>query len=142
MLQPVQIVPAVQWFDRSRSLTAGFLDGLQFRARSRNHHERLGLPLVPSTKLRTGSELIEGYAPFKTFKDRFGWRPFGFRVNAHAHEFIRAWSFCVWSRTMPGIRRYPSGFFLPPARRQPAPGRAKRWPPGAACSKSDPRSLG
>jgi hypothetical protein len=29
----VQIVQAVQWFDRSRSLTAGFLDGLQFRAR-------------------------------------------------------------------------------------------------------------
>jgi len=29
----VQIVPAVQWFGRSRSLTAGFLDGLQFRAR-------------------------------------------------------------------------------------------------------------
>jgi hypothetical protein len=28
----VQNVPIVQWFDRSRSLTAGFLDGLQFRA--------------------------------------------------------------------------------------------------------------
>jgi len=59
-----------QWFDRSRSLTAGFLDGLQFRARSRNHHERLGLPLVPSTKLRTGSELIKGCVPFKTFSDK------------------------------------------------------------------------
>jgi hypothetical protein len=29
----VQIVQAVQWFGRSRSLTAGFLDGLQFRVR-------------------------------------------------------------------------------------------------------------
>src|SRR5580765_2835062 len=79
MLQPVPNVQAVQWFDRSRSLTAGFLDGLQFRALSRNHHERLGLPLVLSIKLRTGSELIEGYAPFQTFKNRFGWETSTFR---------------------------------------------------------------
>jgi hypothetical protein len=31
------------------------------------HHDRLDLPLVPSIKLRTGSELVEGYTPFKTF---------------------------------------------------------------------------
>src|SRR5580765_7170687 len=142
MLQPVPNVQAVQWFDRSRSLTAGFLDGLQFRALSRNHHERLGLPLVLSIKLRTGSEFIEGYAPFQTFKNRFGWRPFGFRVTAHAHEFSRAWSFCVWCHTMLGIRRYAADFFLPPVQRRLSPGRAKRWPPGAACSKSDPRNLG
>jgi hypothetical protein len=30
------------------------------------HHDRLDLPLVPSIKLRTGSELVEGFAPFKT----------------------------------------------------------------------------
>src|SRR5215472_7068347 len=27
------------------------------------HHDRLDLPLVPSIKLRTGSELVEGFAP-------------------------------------------------------------------------------
>src|SRR6266436_484206 len=43
-------------FDRSRSPTAGFLAGLQFRARSRNHHDRPDLPLIPSIKLRTDSE--------------------------------------------------------------------------------------
>src|SRR4030095_8972168 len=111
MLKPFQIVPAVQWSDRSRSLTAGFLDGLQFRALSRNHHERLRLPLVPSIKLRTGNRRIRSV---QRFKDRFGWRPFGFRVTAHAHEFSRAWSFCVWCHTMLGIRRYAADFFLPP----------------------------
>jgi len=35
---------------------------------SRNHHDRLDLPLFPSIKLRTGSEVVEGYAPFKTFQ--------------------------------------------------------------------------
>jgi hypothetical protein len=30
------------------------------------HHDRLDLPLVPSIKLRTGSELVKGFAPFKT----------------------------------------------------------------------------
>jgi len=142
MLQPVPNVKTVQRFDRSRSLTAGFLDGLQFRALSRNHHERLGLPLVLSIKLRTGSELIEGYAPFQTFKNRFGWRPFGFRVTAHAHEFSPAWFSCVWRRRMRGIRRSASDFFLPPARTQRVPGRVGRRRHGEACSKSDLRSLG
>ena len=32
------------------------------------HHGRLNHPLFPSIKLRTGSELVEGYAPFKTFQ--------------------------------------------------------------------------
>src|SRR5207249_8922150 len=43
-----QALRPFKWFDRSRSLTAGFLDGLQFRARSRNHHDRPALPLIPS----------------------------------------------------------------------------------------------
>src|SRR5580765_833764 len=31
---------------------------------SRNHHDGLDRPLVPSIKLRTGSELMKGSAPF------------------------------------------------------------------------------
>ena len=98
------------------------------------------LPLVPSIKLRTGSELIEGYAPFERFKDRFGWRPFEFRVNAHAHEFIRAWSFCVWCRTMPGIGDLLPTFSCCRLEDNPYPS-VERRRPGAACSKSDLRSL-
>jgi hypothetical protein len=34
---------------------------------SRNHHDRLDLLLVPSIRLRTGSELVEGCTPSKSF---------------------------------------------------------------------------
>jgi hypothetical protein len=61
-LKRVQIVQAVQWFDRSRSLTAGFLDGLQFRAWSRNHRDRRNLPLI--------LKVVEGFARFKTFPEQ------------------------------------------------------------------------
>jgi hypothetical protein len=47
------------------------------------HHDRLDHPLVPSIKLRTGSELIEGYAsfirgigPFKPFQSFNRFAPF------------------------------------------------------------------
>ena len=54
---------------------------------SRNHHDRLDHPLVPSIELRTGSELVKGCAPFPAlrrfkrskFKDRLGWGTSTFR---------------------------------------------------------------
>ena len=49
LFQPFQWFQTFQWFDRSISLTAGFLDGLQFRAGSRNHHERFEFPLILSS---------------------------------------------------------------------------------------------
>ena len=53
MLKPVQIVQAVQWFDRSRSLTAGFLDGLEFRARR-------GITMSGSTSARSFDKTQDG----------------------------------------------------------------------------------
>ena len=35
---------------------------------SRNHHDRLDRPLVPSIRLRTGSELVKGCAPFPALR--------------------------------------------------------------------------
>jgi hypothetical protein len=53
----VPVVPIVQWFDRSRSLTAGFRRP-SVPSPSRNHHDRPDLPLILS--------VVEGFAPFKT----------------------------------------------------------------------------
>ena len=72
---------------------------------SRNHHDRLDHPLVPSIELRTGSELVKGCAPFPAlrrfkrskFKDRLGWGTSTFR------EFSKR------RNVKPGIRHEATG---------------------------------